>query len=61
MKKLISIITPTFNEETNIEKLSDAIAFLNENNPKLMFETIVDGTKHMLDFAVKKKLKNFYI
>ena len=26
MKKLISIITPTFNEETNIEKLSNAIA-----------------------------------
>jgi glycosyltransferase involved in cell wall biosynthesis len=31
MKKLISIITPTFNEETNIEKLSDAIAILMQN------------------------------
>ena len=31
MKKLISIITPTFNEETNIEKLSDAIAIQMQN------------------------------
>lgn len=31
MKKLISIITPTFNEETNIEKLSNAIAILMQN------------------------------
>lgn len=31
MKKLISIITPTFNEETNIEKLSNAIAIQMQN------------------------------
>jgi nucleoside-diphosphate-sugar epimerase len=42
-----------------IHAATDASAFLNENNPKLMFETIVDGTKHMLNFAVKKKIKKF--
>ena len=31
MKKLISIITPTFNEGTNIEKLSDVIAIQMQN------------------------------
>jgi glycosyltransferase involved in cell wall biosynthesis len=31
MKKFISIITPTFNEETNIEKISNAIAIQMQN------------------------------
>jgi dTDP-glucose 4,6-dehydratase len=37
----------------------DASAELNEHNPVLMFNTIVEGTRHVLDFAREKKPERF--
>ena len=43
MKKLISIITPTFNEEKNIEKLSNAIAIQMQNQDYDYEQIIIDN------------------
>ncbi|MDD4915222.1 MAG: NAD-dependent epimerase/dehydratase family protein [Methylococcales bacterium] len=38
-----------------IHAATDASAMLNENNPIKMFDTVVNGTHHVLDFAAEKK------
>ncbi|MDB5619761.1 NAD-dependent epimerase/dehydratase family protein [Tardiphaga sp.] len=38
-----------------IHAATDASADLNDNNPRLMFETIMQGTRRTLDVAVEKK------
>ena len=43
MKKLISIITPTFNEEKNIEKFSNAIAIQMQNVDYDYEQIIIDN------------------
>ena len=42
-----------------IHGATDASADLNENNPLLMYSTIVDGTKHILNFAKKNNGSSF--
>lgn len=42
-----------------IHAATDASADLNENNPVKMFNTIVEGTRKILDFAIKKKPQKF--
>lgn len=39
-----------------IHAATESSADLNENNPLLMFNTIVTGTKKILDFAVERKI-----
>lgn len=40
-----------------IHAATDASADLNENNPRQMFNTVIQGTHRALDFAVEKKAK----
>lgn len=40
-----------------IHGATEASADLNENNPLLMFNIIVNGTRKILDYAVEKKIK----
>lgn len=40
-----------------IHAATDASADLNENNPRQMFNTVIQGTQRALDFAVEKKAK----
>lgn len=42
-----------------IHGATDASADLNEKNPLLMYSTIVDGTKHILNFAKKNNGSSF--
>jgi dTDP-glucose 4,6-dehydratase len=42
-----------------IHAATDASAKLNRENPRLMFDTIVEGTKHTLEFARTHKTKKF--
>lgn len=42
-----------------IHAATDASAALNENNPIAMYKTILDGTQHILEFAVTAKVSNF--
>jgi dTDP-glucose 4,6-dehydratase len=42
-----------------IHAATDASAQLNEENPIQMFNTVVHGTRHVLDFAADKKLEKF--
>ncbi|TRZ88537.1 MAG: NAD-dependent epimerase/dehydratase family protein [Methanosarcinales archaeon] len=44
-----------------IHGATSASAKLNDEDPLLMFETIIEGTKHTLDFAVQCKAKNFLL
>jgi len=39
---------------------TDASADLNDNNPLKMFDTIVEGTRRALDFAVASKAQRFF-
>ena len=42
-----------------IHAATDASAQLNEENPIQMFNTVVEGTRHVLDFAADKKPEKF--
>ncbi|HET7143532.1 MAG TPA: NAD(P)-dependent oxidoreductase [Anaerolineales bacterium] len=44
-----------------IHAATDASAKLNEENPLLMLDTIIQGTRHTLDFAVQCKAKKFLL
>lgn len=63
MKKLISIVTPTFNEIENIEELVSRINIVIDTNPQYDFEIIVidncstDGTQEKLRHLAKKDSK----
>jgi len=50
---------PKLNFTHIIHGATDASADLNENNPKKMYSTIVDGTKNILDFALENDNCNF--
>ena len=42
-----------------IHAATDARADLNEGNPCQMFDTVLNGTRQVLDFAVEKKVRRF--
>src|ERR687892_1968873 len=44
-----------------IHAATEASAKLNDKNPLLMLDTIVEGTRHTLDFAVACKAKKFLL
>jgi len=44
-----------------IHAATDASAKLNDENPLLMLDTIVEGTRHTLDFAIHCKAKKFLL
>ena len=44
-----------------IHAATDASAKLNNENPLLMLDTIIEGTRHTLDFAVQCKAKKFLL
>jgi dTDP-glucose 4,6-dehydratase len=44
-----------------IHAATDASAKLNEENPLLMLDTIIEGTRHTLDFAVHCKSEKFLL
>ncbi|MBT4731854.1 NAD(P)-dependent oxidoreductase [Candidatus Woesearchaeota archaeon] len=41
-----------------VHAATDASAYLNENDPKKMFDTIIQGTQCALDFAKEKSIKH---
>lgn len=44
-----------------IHAATDASAKLNEDNPLLMLDTIIEGTRHTLDFAIHSKAEKFLL
>jgi len=52
-----SFDTPTGDFTHLIHGATDASASLNESNPRRMFDTIVQGTRRVLDFAVEKSVE----
>ncbi len=44
-----------------IHAATDASAKLNSENPLLMLDTIIEGTRHTLDFAVQSKAEKFLL
>ena len=44
-----------------IHAATEASVKLNEENPRLMFDTIVEGTRHTLDFATRCGAKKFLL
>jgi dTDP-glucose 4,6-dehydratase len=44
-----------------IHAATDASAKLNDENPLLMLDTIIEGTRHTLDFAVQCKAEKFLL
>ena len=44
-----------------IHAATDASAILNNKNPLLLLDTIIEGTRHMLDFAVHCKTEKFLL
>lgn len=44
-----------------IHAATDASAALNRDNPRQMFETILSGTRRVLDFALEKKIKHILL
>jgi len=44
-----------------IHAATDASAQLNDENPLLMLDTIIEGTRHTLDFAVQCKAEKFLL
>jgi dTDP-glucose 4,6-dehydratase len=43
-----------------IHAATDASAWLNEHDPRQMFDTIVTGTRRALDLAIEKKVARFF-
>ena len=56
---VINFLFDQINYSHFIHAATDASAELNEQNPVLMFNTVVEGTKHILDFANEKKPERF--
>ena len=59
MKKLISIVTPTFNEESNIEKLCNDISIEMRNLNYDYEHIIIDNIKYKL--SKLNHIKKYYI
>ena len=56
---VINFVFDQINYSHFIHAATDASAQLNEQNPVLMFNTIVEGTRHILDFAKETKPERF--
>ncbi len=56
---ILDFTFPKKNFEYIIHAATDASAELNDKNPSLMFDTIVGGTRNMLDMAIKSKPRKF--
>lgn len=56
---VINFVYDQINYSHFIHAATDASAELNEQNPVLMFNTVVEGTNHILNFAKEKKPERF--
>lgn len=57
---VLSLGTPEARYDFVLHAATDASAHLNEHDPLKMFDTIVEGTRRALDFAVACKTERFF-
>jgi dTDP-glucose 4,6-dehydratase len=57
---ILTLGAPDRNYDLVLHAATDASAHLNENDPLRMFDTIVEGTRRALDFAVACKAERFF-
>jgi nucleoside-diphosphate-sugar epimerase len=54
---LVNFVAPEAGFTHLIHAATDASAYLNEHDPRSMFDTVVLGTRHVLNFAVENGIK----
>jgi len=58
---VVSFAAPVGEYTHLIHAATDASAELNENNPRQMFDTVINGTRRALDFAVEKSARVLFL
>jgi UDP-glucuronate decarboxylase len=57
---VLTLAAPDARYDLVLHAATDASAYLNEHDPLKMFDTIVEGTRRALDFAVACKAQRFF-